>query len=147
MLDDLKIHFTKTLKLPEDATEWLLMLYRTIQTFDDYADGDKVERKELNALIWNTLVGMNQNTFYLRNSQLLWPILATSILKWEASNTIEKQKKPDARSFMWRAGYYDVVLFVYIIYYGHEKASENAHIILNLYGEKLKDYIKEVKDA
>jgi len=137
----------QALSFPESAISWLLMMYEAIQVFDDYADGDKVDREELNSLIWNTLVAIPQNPFYLANSQALYPLIATSILKWQASDTIERKKKADAKSFIWRAGYYDLVLMVGTLCHGYGWGKDNAHIILNLYGEKLDDYLKEFNHA
>ena len=104
-IDWLRVNLQKVLALPAPAIEWLLMLYGAIQVFDDVADGDAVERDDLNAAIWNTLVGMSQNTFWIANSQTLTPIVASMILKWQASDQAERSGKADSRSFVWRAGY------------------------------------------
>ncbi len=56
--DSLKQNLQQVLALPAPAIEWLLMLWNAIQVFDDVADGDPVERSDLNAAIWNTLVAM-----------------------------------------------------------------------------------------
>ena len=85
MTDGLRENLTKVFMLPDSAVEWLMMVYDAIQVFDDVADGDTVERKDLNATIWNTLVGMPQNAFFIANNHHLVPLLATMILKWQAS--------------------------------------------------------------
>ena len=123
------------------------MLYGAIQVFDDVADGDPVERNNLNAAIWNTLVGMSQNTFWIANSQTLTPIVASMILKWQASDQAERSGKADARSFVWRAGYYDVVLMTVALCHGTQRATETAQQVMELYGETLEDYMKEFGNA
>ena len=143
----LKENLQKVLALPAPATEWLLMLWGAIQVFDDVADGDSVEREDLNAVIWNTLVGMNQNSFWAANSLTLAPVVATMILKWQGSDQAERAGKADARSYVWRAGYYDVVMMVVALCHGTKYATDNAHLVMALYGETLEDYMKEFGHA
>lgn len=146
-VDWLKENLQRVFALPAPAVEWLLMLWNAIQVFDDVADGDPVEREDLNATIWNTLVGMNQNTFWQANSQTLAPVVASMILKWQASDQAERAGKADARSFVWRAGYYDVVLMVLVLCHGTQRATESAQQVMELYGETLEDYMKEFSHA
>ena len=124
-----------------------MMLYEAIQVFDDVADGDPVNRQDLNATIWNTLVGMNQNSFWLVNSQTLTPVVASMILKWQASDQAERAGRADARSFMWRAGFYDVVLMAVALCHGSGHATNVASQVMSIYGEKLEDYLKEFNHA
>jgi len=147
MTDWLRLNLQRVLALPAPAIDWLLMLFDAIQVFDDVADGDPVEREDLNAVIWNTLVGMNQNTFWIANSQTLTPVVASMILKWQASDQAERNGKADARSFVWRAGYYDVVLMTVALCHGTQRATETAQQVMELYGETLEDYLKEFDHA
>ena len=146
-VDWLRVNLQRVFALPTPAVEWLLMLYGAIQVFDDVADGDPVEREDLNAAIWNTLVGMNQNSFWIANSNNLAPVVATMILKWQGSDQAERAGKADARSFVWRAGYYDVVLMVVALCHGTKAATAHAQDVMRLYGEKLEDYLMEFNDA
>jgi len=146
-VDMLEKNLGEGLFLPPDAVKWLLDLFHAFQIFDDFADDDPVSRADLNALIWNTLVGMQQNPFYMQNSFRLLPVVSINILKWQASDTVERAGNADAKSYNWRAGYYDIVLAVVQIYHGPDFAAQNAHIVLGLYGETYDDYIKEFKNA
>ena len=146
-VDWLKENLQRVLELPAPAVEWLLMLYGAIQVFDDVADGDPVEREDLNAVIWNSLVGMGQNAFWQANAPTLSPIVASMILKWQASDQAERAGKADARSFVWRAGYYDVVLIAVALCHGTQRATEAASQVMELYGETLEDYMKEFSHA
>lgn len=147
MTDWLRENLEKGLHLPAPATEWLMMLYGAIQVFDDVADGDPVNREDLNATIWNTLVGMNQNSFWLVNSQTLAPIVASNILKWQASDQAERAGRADAKSFMWRAGFYDVVLMAVALCHGTDHATKVASQVMAIYGETYQDYMKEFDHA
>jgi len=147
MTDGLRENLTKVFMLPQPAVDWLVMVYDAIQVFDDVADGDPVAREDLNAVIWNTLVGMHQNAFFIANSHHLTPLLATMILKWQASDTAERQGQADAKSFGWRAGYYDLILMTVSLTHGAGFATKNAHLVMALYDEKFEDYMKEFGNA
>ena len=138
----LAVHF-QTLELPPEAAGWLLDVWQLIQTLDDVADGDAVGRDDLNAAIWAALVTMPANPFYLANAQALQSALASLVLKWQASDDAERQGKADARSFMWRAGYYDLILLVVLLTKGHATAMSKAMTVMHLYGETLHEYLKE----
>ena len=146
-LESLRKNLTEGLFLPVDAVKWLLDLFHAFQIFDDFADNDAVDRNDLNLLIWNTLVGMQQNPFYMANSYCLSSIVGLNILKWQASDTVERSGNADAKSYVWRAGYYDIVLAVVQLCHGPVFAAQNAHIVLGLYGETYDDYMKEFKNA
>ena len=111
--------------------------------FDDVADGDPICSQDLNAAIWDTLVAMPTNDFYVRNAHHLSPLVASMILKWHAANDVESVGHIDERSYMWRAGYYDVVLMVCNLCHGPAATGNIASQILGLYGEKYEDYKKE----
>lgn len=147
MTDWLRENLEKSLALPAPAVDWLMMLYGAIQVFDDVADNDIVNRQDLNATIWNTLVGMNQNSFWLANAQTLTPMVASMILKWQASDQAERAGRADARSFVWRAGFYDVVLMTVALCHGSTHATEVASEVMAIYGEKLEDYLQEFNHA
>ena len=53
---------------------------------------------------------MPQNPFFARHAGTLLPVLSTMVLKWQASDRVEREGNADARSFTWRAGYYELVL-------------------------------------
>lgn len=133
--------------LTDQATEWLIMLWQAIQVFDDIADGDPVSMGELNKTILNTLVYMNQNEFWRCNSNSLSPIIELNILKWHASETAERNGKADEKSFVWRAGFYDVILMVVKLCHGSEAAMKVAYNVLSLYGENFQEYFKEFNNA
>lgn len=145
--ESLQKNLQETFNLPASAIDWFLMLWGAIQVFDDMADGDRIERHDLDAAIWNTFVAMPQNQFFSQNSSALLPCVASMILKWQASDKAERAGAADARSYMWRAGYYDVILMVVQLCHGPKIAIELSDSVMALYGEKLEDYLKEFNDA
>ena len=142
-MQNLRVNLLEYFKLPPLAVDWLLALYEASQVFDDYADGEPVSRSDLNRLIWITLVSLPQNPWYHTNSYQLLPVVANFILKWQGSDTVERNGQADEVSFVWRAGFYDVVLAAVLITHGPEQATEHADKVLRLYGEKFIDYREE----
>lgn len=143
MIKFLEKNLIEVFKLPLPAVEWLIMFWGAIQVFDDIADSQPVAREDLDNVIWNSLVAMHSNEFFIKNSELLLPVITTTILKWQAADMAERAAQADARSFVWRAGYYDIVLMVVLIVHGPKTAQKSSHLVMNLYGENFDDYIKE----
>lgn len=136
------VHF-ENLDLPPEAAAWLMDIWRMIQMLDDVADGDAVQRSDLDGVIWASLVSMPANPFYLANYQALQAGLALSVLKWKAADDAERTGQADVRSFIWRASFYDLVLLVVLLTKGHATAMKDAVKVMHLYGETLHEYLKE----
>ena len=136
------VHF-ENLDLPPEAASWLMDVWQLIQAWDDVADGDEIGRGHLDRAIWASLVTMPANPFYIANFQALQAALALLVLKWKASDDAERAGQADARSFIWRAAYYDLVLLVVLLTKGHATAMKDAVKVMHLYGEPLDVYLKE----
>lgn len=139
----LRNSLTDGLSLPADAVDWLCDLYAITQVFDDFADGDPVDRADLNRALYSSLVGYRLNPFYMANSSVLSSVVALFIMKWQASDQAERGGRANEVSFVWRAGFYDVVMTVFLICHGREATEQNAEVIMSLYGESYADYRKE----
>lgn len=147
MTDWIRKNLAESFQLPPAAVDWLCDLFSAIQTFDDYQDGDDVSLRALHTLIWTTLVSLPQNPFFKAHSDVLLPLVATNILKWHGANHTERAGASDAMSFVWRAGFYDIVLMVVALCRGHAYAAQNAQAVMQLYGEKFDAYLKEFQHA
>ena len=90
----LRENLRDALSLPPDATDWLIMLYEATQTFDDYADGDEVPRRHFDALLWNTLVAIPQNSFFRAHCATLSPLVAASTWAWGRASSSSLMKQP-----------------------------------------------------
>jgi len=123
-----------------DALRWLDDLWNAIQVLDDVADGDPINRADLDRAIFALLVDMPDNQFFVKNRLTLLPALAAMVLKWKAADDAERGGRADARSFTWRAGFYDVVLMVNLLHFGPTSAMLGAEEVLAMYGEKFTDY-------
>ena len=135
------------LELPPDARNWLISLWEATQFIDDVADDDKITRPQLDNALNQLFIQMPANPFYITNQVQLLPILAVFIAKWQASDRLERQGRANEKTFMWRAGFYDVMLAVIAICYGVEEASRLAPDVLSLYGETYESYKREFPDG
>lgn len=121
--------------LPADARDWLLDLWLAVQIIDDAQDGDKNDGAEDAAFA--IFVRMPTNGFWIAKQSALLPVLAVMVIKWKAANRAELAGHADARSYMWRAGYYDVVAMV-----AHLCGCDPVRA-LGLYGETFAEYQRE----
>jgi hypothetical protein len=147
MREVLEHHFIETLSLPKDAVAWLLGLWDAIQFMDDVADEDEISRDQFDNALYQMLVAMPGNPFFMSRANALLPVMMTAMLKWQTSDMLETVGEVDARTYMWRAGYYDVVLLVVQLCHGYDAALDLGPFVLKLYGEKLEDYQREFCDA
>lgn len=145
MIEALEDHFVNALDLPRPAADWLLDLWRVIQVFDDIHDGDEVA--DVMPALWASLVTMPGNPFYQANAAALQAAVATAILKWHAANEAEAAGEADARSFVWRAAYYDVVLLAVLLSHGQAEALRLAPVVMMMYGEPFAAYQEEFPHA
>ena len=147
MREILEQHFIETLDLPSAATAWLLGMWDAIQFLDDVVDGDDISRDRFDNALNQLLVAMPGNPFFAANASALLPVVAVQLLKWQASDIAERTGDAGPVSFVWRAGYYDLVLLTVQICHGYDTAVDMATTVMSLYGEKLDEYKKEFADA
>lgn len=128
------------MNLPQSAVDFLTMLWGVIQFFDDVKDGDPV--KEFDQVLLSCILGLPCNQFYSENKASLAPALHVAIEKWHLANRMEENKQGDARSFMWRAGYWDIVALTCAL-----TGNPNIMSALAIYGENFEEYLQEVNHA
>lgn len=125
------------------AHDWLMSLWNAIQVFDDMNDGHHPDREDLFAAIADTLCNMPANPFFREHWLTLVPLLSVALLKWRASDDVERAKDISEVSFVWRASFYDIILAVVQLVHGEQVARDSAQFVLRLYGETYADYQKE----
>lgn len=133
--------------LPPDAVQYLDDLYAVIQAWDDFIDGDDMPRADKDRAVYASLHGIPTNPFYIQNCHILLPLISVAVLKWKAADTAEREGKNLHLAYGWRAGFFDVVLQVLHIVHGPAVAMENAHRVMELYGENFEDYKTEFSNA
>lgn len=147
MREILEMNLRSAFDLPDAAIGWLIGMWDAIQFLDDVADGEVISRSAQDQAFNQLLVAMPSNPFFAANAGALLPVVAVQLLKWQASDMVERAGNADAKSYMWRAGYYDLVLLTIQICHGYEKALVAAPAVMSLYGETLADYLKEFEHA
>jgi hypothetical protein len=128
-----------------EGAEWLTLLWDAIQGLDDWYDNDHADNPERTIHI--VLHDLWAHPFFRQHGTYLLPHLSAMVLKWRAANQIEEEGRANERSFMWRAGFYDVVLMCLALCIGPEMAGRAAHKVVDMYGETLDEYLKEMNHA
>ena len=137
-------HLTES-AFPADVVDWLCDVWRVIQAFDDLADGMAVAPEAVYAAGYAALIKMPSNPFFMARSGALLPVMALQFLKWQASDQAERAGLADERSFVWRAGYYDLILAVALLCFAPEQVAKMP--ILQMYGETFAEYRTEFPHA
>ena len=127
--------------LPEDASTFLLKMWDIIQILDDIKDGHQIE--DVDGSIYTLLFGLPTDEFFYRFRPVLTGAMLTAYYKWQAANAAEQSKIHLDKAYMWRAGYYDLILLVAALCLPQERVQELAPQIMALYGETREDYLKE----
>ncbi len=133
---DLQTHFT-TLGLPVEARTWLLDLWNLIQVLDDAFDGDKPDPAAVRRATWAIFQNMPLNDFYRQYAAILQPVLVLQLLKWDAANAVEALQLQNEKSYVWRAGFYEVVLMCCHLC----GINDVGHACMELYGETFAEYM------
>jgi hypothetical protein len=137
------------LGLPAEAHEWLLDMWEAFQGLDDWRDGDEISKQDIEHIIYVVLAKLPSNPFFQAYANRLLPVVSNVVLRWCGANYHEDHKNQAQlpKCYMWRAGYYDIVLEVVNCVYGHKAAAQAASLIMALYGEELNEYKKEFENA
>jgi len=147
LIESLRANLEGALALPPAAADYLCALFDTIQGLDDWADGDESSREEKDRTIWNCVAGLQLTPFYMQHAAMLLPLQANAFLKWKAADTAERSGQLLPMAYVWRAGFYDIVLQCVLIAHGPMRAMELAHVAMGLYGESFEEYAKEFQRA
>ena len=137
------------LNLHPEAVKWLSTMWEVFQGLDDWRDNDPLPKQEIEQVIYQVLVECPQNQFFQANANRLLPILSTAVLKWIGANVVEDEKVEEAlsKAFVWRAGFYDLVVETTNICNGFEFAQKASPYIMCMYGETFENYVKEFNNA
>jgi len=133
----------------QEGAQWLALLWDAIQGLDDWRDGDPVAPAGCERVIHVVLHDLPASPFFRRHAEYLLPHLSTMVLKWRAANAIELDRDAShyPHAFMWRAGFYDVVLMCLALCIGPDAAGLRARDVAAIYGETLDEFTKETNHA
>ncbi|MCD6674840.1 MAG: hypothetical protein LT106_18560 [Burkholderiaceae bacterium] len=141
-------HFVRLGGSPEGAG-WIALLWEALQGLDDWRDGDPVPHEQCERVIHVVLHDLPAHPYFRRHAGYLLPHLSALVLKWRGANAIEatKDEQHYPHAFIWRAGFYDVVLMCLALDVGADEAGRLAASVASIYGETLDEFTKEMNDA
>lgn len=74
----------------EDAIHFMLVLSSWSHLYDDLIDQDKeIDPDFIHKVMWDIMVDLPMNKFYVAYAHLLAPVMATGILNWRGANEME----------------------------------------------------------
>lgn len=145
-----EILFEHIYKGNKQAKDLSFKLLEIAHTWDDLIDKDKhVADEQINNAFIMSIFEIQNNPLWFQcglNHQIL-----NVFLRWQDSNAIESDKKSTdddlIKCYMLRAGIYDVFVIIAYFLHGNKWAKEIGPIVRKSYGEKPKEFLKEVRSA
>ena len=133
----------------EEAKRLSFDLLQLAHTWDDLVDGDKeVSGDEANTAFVACLFTVPSSPLWGLDMQAN---LLNVYLRWQDANSIEANKDSSdnelAKAWMLRAGLYDLFSLLAVKLYGLQWGKEIGPTLRIAYGETLKDFIQEVRNA
>lgn len=96
------------------AIAFMETMVSVLHFWDDLIDKDKsLTDADVNAAMWNALVVLPQNTFYLQNFDALHPILVNAIANWQAATQFERETDDQRKlqiAFIARSDYCNLLI-------------------------------------
>lgn len=127
----------------EQASTMCAHLYKIGQFWDDLIDRDKeLTDGDIHSAMWAVLFDLNENPFFRKLMPELLPVIKNATIQWFAANKLEEKKEHIEKSYMLRAGFYNIVAHVVMLCNG---AKYDFSEVYKLYGEKLEDLKKEIE--
>lgn len=75
----------------QDAINFMVTVGKWSHLYDDLIDKDKtIDDDFVHEVMWDIMVGLPLNKFYIANATMLAPVFATGILNWRGANDMEK---------------------------------------------------------
>lgn len=147
-VDSFDVIFEHIYKGNQQAKDISFKLLNIAHTWDDIVDKDK----ELSDTDINSAFVMS--IFEIQNSPLWFSCglnhhVLNVFLRWQDANAIEKDANSTdedlAKAYMLRAGIYDIFVIIAYSLHGLDWAKDIGVMVRKSYGEKLGDFIKEVR--
>jgi len=86
----------QVLKGHRSAVLFCELLFRISQVMDDIYDGDKeVSRRDFTEMMWEALVELPSNEFYMSNFAVLQPLVRSALNDWYDANELEHSGEHD----------------------------------------------------
>lgn len=94
----------------ELAADFLTTVIGILHVWDDLIDGDhEMTAQAINDAMWDALITLPRNSFYVKNFGDLNPVLAMAIQNWKIANDFENDNEQMEVAFVIRSAYVDLV--------------------------------------
>tara|TARA_R110002153_G_scaffold173631_1_gene326404 strand:- start:1235 stop:1693 length:459 start_codon:yes stop_codon:yes gene_type:complete len=152
-MSDLKEQFSPLFeyiyKGNKDAISLSLALLKIAHTWDDLIDNDKeVSNATIDSAFLASTIDLTLNPLW---DECLAYNLLNVYIRWNCANKIEKNINSTnnelAKAWCLRAGLYDLFSLIATRLYGLGWGLSINEDVYNFYGETLKDFIKEIRNA
>lgn len=146
--ESFRLFFDEIFKGDSRSIEFCISLLEVLHVWDDLVDKDNpLTSEEINKAFITAIFGLQNYPLWFTAG--LNHLLLNTFLKWRDANEIEQNPLSSdddlSKSYMLRAGLYDIFAVIAYHLFGDEWAREVGPKIRLLYGEKLKDYIEEMR--
>lgn len=129
----------------QDAVNLSFMLLEVAHAWDDLIDGDEVE--DIDKIFRYLIYDIPMNPVYRIIPGINCHLL-NIFLRWRDATTMESQEDRDLeKTYMLRAGIYDMFSLIVYHLFGDERAKEMGPKIRALYGETLQGLKEEFNHA
>jgi len=130
-----------------DAIHFMTVVSAWTHLYDDLIDKDKeVSDDFIHKVMWDIMVGLPLNRFYVENAALLAPITATGILNWRGANDMEASGSKEELYIAHATRYSinDLALMVMTLLGGPEHAARYARDArLSFQRDTIAHYLRE----
>lgn len=116
----------------QSAIDFFLLIANISQVWDDLIDKDQaLQDGQINMMMWQALIELNENPFFLVNNQQLLPIMKKAIIDWLTANQHEanRDEKMLKVSYIKRSCVTDIAIYVAFLCGGLEHSLIYAPII------------------
>lgn len=132
----------------QSAVEFVLLVARVADVYDNLVDKDAVVlTKDIHDAFWALAIEMPGNAFYRAHMDDLRPVMATGIVNWITSNTMESMDfRAVEIAHVIRYGIADVAILSALLCGGREWAAEvGPELRLRAQRSDLNEYINSLK--
>lgn len=120
-----------------------MQLLEVAHAWDDMIDGDEINGSKVNRIFRYLIYDIPTNPVYRLIPELPSHLLNV-FLRWRDATTMEAEDQPDLeKTYMLRAGIYDIFLLIAYHLHGDQWAEEIGPSVRKLYGETLDSLKKE----
>lgn len=145
-LVSIKVHLEAVL-FDANAVALCLDLYRLCQIWDDWYDGDISSKDDILQSFRIALFEIPTNPFFDAFRKTLTPLLLSVLQQWEVANQMEDGKESPEKSYMLRAGVYQIFHMCLFLAHGDEHAKKHGKDVYSIYGEDVVGFLRSEDDA